>query len=363
MIDWNEVGYPGTSVFDGMTAAANWNTRALANVDAVNKLREWHLNTNLRKAARDIKEDELLTAAQIGAQVNKNLRLINQHNNELYRGKDGMMNVLNAIDPLSNGAFRRLSSDGKTIETVGVDGSVINTQPNYTGKTAERALLQNYGLGAMMEREQFFPREQFELGLNARLAQQRDATAAELEKLKMQVLLGGLGGLGGRGRGGRGGSGSGGEDSDKTRNPFSKESYSDFMGSVASHAATTLGLPVTEKGQPDFMNMTPEQKKEFDAAYQAILGMSMQGIYTNRWAPGQSLYNAGNLFLLGRADQANRAALSRYGLNVFEDIVGPALRTRPSGLPTGTHSNRLSGNVMPYNISPTSGLPYPGIIF
>ena len=35
MIDWNEVDYPGTSVFDGMTAAANWNTRALANVDAV----------------------------------------------------------------------------------------------------------------------------------------------------------------------------------------------------------------------------------------------------------------------------------------------------------------------------------------
>lgn len=363
MIDWNEVGYPGTSVFDGMTAAANWNTRALANVDAVNKLREWHLDTNLRKAARDVKEDELLTAAEIGARANKNLRTISKFNNELYHGKDGMMKALDAIDPLGGGAFRRLSSDGKTIETVGVDGSVINTQPNYTGKTAERALLQNYGLGALMEREQFFPREQFETGLNAQLALQRDATAAELEKLKMQVLLGGLGGLGGRGRGGRGGTGGDSDGADKTWNPFSKESYSDFTGAVASHTATTLGLPVTEKGQPDFMNMTPEQKKEFDAAYQAILGMSMQGIYTNRWAPGQSLFNAGNLFLLGRENQANRAALRKYGLGVFDDIISPALRPRPIGLPTGTHSDRLAGHVAPYNISPSSGLPYPGIIF
>lgn len=361
MIDWNEVGYPGTSVFDGMSAAANWNTRALANVDAVNKLREWSLNDDLRNTVRALKEDEAATAAEIGARANKNLRLLSQHSNELYRGKDGMLNVLNAIDPLSNGAFRRLSSDGKTIETVGADGAVVNTQPNYTGKTAERALLQNYGLGALMEREQFFPREQFETGLNAQLALQKDATAAELEKLKMQVLLGGLRGLGG-GHGGSGGS-SGGSKSDKYIDPFSKESYSDFTGTVASHTATTLGLPVTEKGQPDFMNMTPEQKKEFDAAYQAILGMAMQGIYTNRWAPGQSLFNAGNLFLLGREDQANRAALRRYGLGVFDDIISPALRPRPAGLPVGTHSDRLSGHIRPYNLNPTSGLPYPGVIF
>lgn len=365
MIDWNEVGYPGTSVFDGMTAAANWNTRALANVDAVNKLREWSLDDNLRNTMRALKEDEAATAAEIGARANKNLRTISKFNNELYHGKDGMMKALDAIDPLGGGAFRRLSSDGKTIETVNVDGSVVSTQPNYTGKTAERALLQNYGLGALMEREQFFPRERFEQGLNAQLALQRDATAAELEKLQMQVLLGDLGGLGGRGRGGRGGTGGGegGDNPDKTWNPFSKEPYSDFLNTTAAHTTTLLGLPATEKGMPDFMNMTPEQKQQFNAAYQAILGMSMQGIYTNRWAPGQSLFNAGNLFLLGREDQANRAALRKYGLGVFDDIIRPALRPRPLGLPAGTHSDRLAGHVAPYNISPSSGLPYPGIIF
>lgn len=332
MIDWNEVGYPGTSVFDGMTAAANWNTRALANVDAVNKLREWSLDDNLRNTVRALKEDEAATAAEIGARANKNLRTISKFNNELYHGKDGMMKALDAIDPLGGGAFRRLSSDGKTIETVSVDGSVINTQPNYTGKTAERALLQNYGLGALTEREQFFPRERFEQGLNAQLALQRDATAAELEKWKMQALLGGLKGLGG-GRGGSGGGGGGGDDKpDKPWDPFSKQDFADYLSTTASHTAMTLGLPITEKGQPDFMNMTPEQKQQFNTAYQAILSTSMQGIYTNRWAPGQSLFNAGNLFLQGRERQASIDALRRYSLDVLDDIILPSLRPRPTAM-------------------------------
>lgn len=353
MIDWNEVGYPGTSVFDGMTAAANWNTRALANVDAVNKLREWSLDDNLRNTVRALKEDEAATAAEIGARANKNLRTISKFNNELYHGKDGMMKALDAIDPLGGGAFRRLSSDGKTIETVSVDGSVINTQPNYTGKTAERALLQNYGLGALMEREQFFPRERFEQGLNAQLALQRDATAAELEKWKMQVLLGGLRGLGG-GRGGSGGGGGGGDDkSDKPYDPFSKMPIDTFFNTVSSHTAVTLGLPVTEKGQPDFMNMTPEQKQQYDAAYPAILGMAMQGIYTNRAAPGLSLYNAGNLYRYGMIDQANRAALRRYGLGVFDDIISPALRPRPTAMglsPEFTYSGKY--RTAPLGVAP-----------
>lgn len=360
MIDWNEVGYPGTSVFDGMNTAANWRSRSLANVDAVNKLREWQLDEDLRNTMRALKEDEAATAAEIGARANKNLRLLSQHSNELYRGKDGMLNVLNAIDPLSNGAFRRLSSDGKTIETVGVDGAVVNTQPNYTGKTAERALLQNYGLGALMEREQFFPREQFELGLNAQLARQQDATAAELEKLKMQVLLGGLRGLGG----GRGGSDGGRDNPKDPKSPWSKVDYMSFLNAVDREAAVAIGAPTTEKGQPDFMAMTPEQRQQFGKARMAIHNNAIQGLYSGRgWDYGQSLFNAVNLYHHGQADLANRTALRRYGLGAFNDIISPALRPRPIDLPTGAHSDRLAGHVTPYNVSPSSGLPYPGIIF
>lgn len=346
MIDWNEVGYPGTSVFDGMTAAANWNTRALANVDAVNKLREWHLDTNLRKAARDVKEDELLTAAEIGARANKNLRTISKFNNELYHGKDGMMKALDAIDPLGGGAFRRLSSDGKTIETVSVDGSVINTQPNYTGKTAERALLQNYGLGALMEREQFFPRERFEQGLNAQLALQRDATAAELEKWKMQVLLGGLRGLGG-GRGGSGG-GSGSDNPKDPKSPWSKVNYMDFLNALDREAAVAIGAPITEKGQPDFMNMTPEQKQQFDSARMIIHNNAMQGLYSGRgWDYGQSLYNGVNLFRLG-LDEANRKV---WGDRFLGILYGPGRQPRGASSP-------VTG--LPTEIPFTNNPVYPG---
>ena len=147
MINWNEVGYPGTSVFDGMSAAANWNSRALANVDAVNKLREWSLNSDLRDITRAYQEDEAATALALGKSANEDLRTLDKFRKGLYNSNTGYLDAINAINPLDGTAVRRLSKDGKNIETVRMDGTVLGTTPNRTGKDAENALLFNYGLG------------------------------------------------------------------------------------------------------------------------------------------------------------------------------------------------------------------------
>lgn len=214
MIDWNEVGYPGTSVFDGMTAAANWNTRALANVDAVNKLREWHLDTNLRNMMRTYQEDEAATALALGKSANEDLRTLDKFRKGLYNSNTGYLDALNAMNPLDGTAVRRLSKDGKNIETVRMDGTVIGTTPNRTGKDAENALLFNYGLGLGHAKANWMNREATRQSIELALAQAQNKGSSSMDELMMRLMLGlsASGGRGGRGGRGRAGGGFGGID-------------------------------------------------------------------------------------------------------------------------------------------------------
>lgn len=267
MVNLNDVGMPGTSVFDGMRSAAAWHAQTLENNRRGKELYEWDQNKDLRDVARDIAYDEAITKRAVEQESNRALRSLGRMRGTLYDGsKDGYLKALDVVNPLSGGATRRLSKDGKTIETVGVDGQVLGTTPNLSGKMAERAIIQNSGLSLLREVEEFFPREAREQQQQLQMAMAQDRTRADMLDMQMRMLAGALGmggGLGGRGgRGGRGGAGG-------LRSPYAFET-TDFERTdkaIARRAMQRFGIPANERGEPDFTAIDPEKAADMQRQY------------------------------------------------------------------------------------------------
>lgn len=266
MVDWNKLDMPGDDVFSGMNTAETWSTRSLANVDAVNKLREWHLNNDLRDMVRAYEEDEAATALALGKSANEDLRTLDQYRKGLYNSDTGYLDALNAMNPLDGTAVRRLTKDGKNIETVRMDGTVIGTTPNRTGKDAENALLFNYGLGLGHAKQNWMKREIARQNIELALAQAQNKGAASSEELMLRLMLGmgaggGRGGLGGRG--GRGGADDGFDPMDAIR-----------IEQLQSNAAARIaGILPNADGKYDLSMATPEQQAQY---WRALSGLKQR---------------------------------------------------------------------------------------
>ena len=313
MIDWNEVDYPGTSVFDGMSAAANWNSRALANVDAVNKLREWSLNEDLRNVTRAYQEDEAATALALGKSANEDLRTLDRHRKGLYNSNTGYLDALNAMNPLDGTAVRRLTKDGKNIETVRMDGTVLGTTPNRTGKDAENALLFNYGLGLGHAKANWMNREAARQNIELALAQAQNKDATRTEELMMRLMLG-MGAGGGRGRGGRGGRGGAGDGFDGF-DPMDAIRIEQLQSSAAARMA---GIIPNADGKYDLSMATPEQQAQY---WRALSGLK-QRFQGNVYGLNMDPYLALDVSAAGLQQEWARAA---------------AEAARPPIDPTGKH--------------------------
>lgn len=275
MVNWNEVGYPGTSVFDGMNTAANWRSRSLANVDAVNKLREWHLDTNLRNMMRAYQEDEAATALALGKSANEDLRTLDRYRKGLYNSDTGYLDALNAMNPLDGTAVRRLTKDGKNIETVRMDGTVIGTTPNRTGKDAENALLFDYGLGLGHAKQNWMKREIARQNIELALAQAQNKGAASSEELMLRLMLGmGAGG----GRGGRGG-GRGGAGGDGGFDGFDAMDAIRVEQLLSNAAARIASILPNADGKYDLSMATPEQQAQYWSALSGLKQRFQGNVY------------------------------------------------------------------------------------
>ena len=336
MINWNEVGYPGTSVFDGMSAAANWNSRALANVDAVNKLREWNLNEDLRNITRAYQEDEAATALALGKSANEDLRTLDKFRKGLYNSNTGYLDALNAMNPLDGTAVRRLTKDGKNIETVRMDGTVLGTTPNRTGKDAENALLFNYGLGLGHAKANWMNREAARQNIELALAQAQNKDATRTEELMMRLMLGmgaggGRGGRGGRG-GGRGGAGNGSDGFD----PMDAIRIEQLQSNAAARMA---GIIPNADGKYDLSMATPEQQAQY---WRALSGLK-QRFQGNVYGLNMDPYLALDVSAAGLQQEWARAA---------------AEAARPPIDPTGKHKITPPINASKWG---TSGLLTPAL--
>lgn len=300
---------PGVSVMQGIGSANQAFSGMLSNVNTLNQLREWDRQEGVRSLLRDIAYDQALTRRETEAQSNKALRALGKVRDSLYDGsKDGYMKALDMVSPLANGQTRRLSSDGKSIETVGLDGTVLGITPNYSGKMAERAMLQNYGMDILRERDIFFDREARDQMANLQLASMQNSALNKQNEMLMSALMKGLSGGGQGSGGGRGGKG----DSDK--DGFEDMSSSDMariFPMLQTEAALAAGIPIDAQGRPDLSTADPEAIGRY-RAYSANLqhGM-MQGIYANNLPQPLAYYTAVQNFLggLNRAQAQQKAAV------------------------------------------------------
>lgn len=150
---------PGLSLAQGLQAGFQAAGTGLQNVDTINKLSEWNKNAAIRDLQRAAAQDQLTTNNQLNAASNQTLLGIQKLRPQLYSSPDGYLQALNQISPVGQGFTRRLSSDGKTIETVNPLGAVVGTTPNYTGKAAENALLNAGGI-SLAARAQQLPQQE-----------------------------------------------------------------------------------------------------------------------------------------------------------------------------------------------------------
>lgn len=150
---------PGLSLAQGLQAGFQAAGTGLQNVDTINKLSEWNKNAAIRDLQRAAAQDQLTTNNQLNAASNQALLGIQKLRSQLYSSPDGYLQALNQISPVGQGFTRRLSSDGKTIETVNPLGAVVGTTPNYTGKAAENALLNAGGI-SLAARAQQLPQQE-----------------------------------------------------------------------------------------------------------------------------------------------------------------------------------------------------------
>ena len=150
---------PGLSLAQGLQAGFQAVGAGLQNADNIRKLSEWDKNAALRDLTRQAATDQLQTSIPINAAANKTLLEIQKMRPLLYGRPDGYLQVLNQISPAGQGMTRRISADGKTIETIDPIGAVVSTTPNFTGRAAENALLNSGGI-SLIDRAKGLPAQE-----------------------------------------------------------------------------------------------------------------------------------------------------------------------------------------------------------
>lgn len=305
---------PGLAVMQGISAANQAHSGLLQNVAAMNQLYEWDRQEGVRSLLRDIAYDQALTKRETEAQSNKALRALGKVRDSLYNGsKDSYMKALDMVSPLANGQTRRLSSDGKSIETVGLDGQVLGITPNYSGKMAERAMLQNYGMDILRERDIFFDREARDQMANLQMASMQNSAMNKQNEMLMKALMGSLSGRGsgsgGGGKGGKGGAGGAGDMWDSQTTDLSR-----VRQEMLARIAMRKGLNMDENGNIDTSMLDPEQaaklRNEVLSDYAAMENLYLQGRNAG-YNPAIAIANADNslarLLLAQQAAQAETA--------------------------------------------------------
>ena len=275
---------PGLSLAQGLQAGYQAAGTGLQNADTINKLSEWKKNAALRDLTRQAATDQLRTSIPLNAAANKTLLEIQKLRPLLYSRPDGYLQVLNQISPVGQGMTRRISADGKTIETIDPIGAVVSTTPNFTGRAAENALLNAGGISlidrvkALPAQEQADAHNQTQLMIE-RMRRQSAYDVAELG-LRSARLMAGAGGHGGKGAGVDG-------------NPkFSAEDYTKLLNNLIWQLdVSTPGskLPYDSKtGHVDMgqVTMNPEQVTRLaqltDAANRRLaagVGQGAQPVY------------------------------------------------------------------------------------
>ena len=168
---------PGLSLAQGLQAGFQAVGAGLQNADNINKLSEWNKNAALRDLTRQAATDQLRTSIPLNAAANKTLLEIQKLRPLLYSRPDGYLQVLNQISPVGQGMTRRVSADGKTIETIDPIGAVVSTTPNFTGRAAENALLNAGGI-SLIDRAKGLPAQE--------QADAHNQTQLMIERMKTQ---------------------------------------------------------------------------------------------------------------------------------------------------------------------------------
>ena len=275
---------PGLSLAQGLQAGYQAAGTGLQNVDTINKLSEWNKNAALRDLTRQAATDQLRTSIPLNAAANKTLLEIQKLRPLLYSRPDGYLQVLNQISPVGQGMTRRVSADGKTIETIDPIGAVVSTTPNFTGRAAENALLNAGGI-SLIDRAKGLPaQEQADAHNQTQLMieRMRRESAYDVAELGLRSarLMAGAGGHGGKGTGIDG-------------NPkFSAEDYTKLLNNLIWQldvATPGSKLPYDSKtGHVDMgqVTMNPEQVTRLaqltDAANRRLaagVGQGAQPVY------------------------------------------------------------------------------------
>ena len=197
---------PGLALAQGLQAGFQAVGAGLQNADNIRKLSEWDKNAALRDLTRQAATDQLQTSIPINAAANKTLLEIQKMRPLLYGRPDGYLQVLNQISPAGQGMTRRISADGKTIETIDPIGAVVSTTPNFTGRAAENALLNAGGI-SLIDRAKGLPAQEQADAHNQtqilleRMRRQSAYDVAELGLRSARLMAGAGGGRGGKGAG------------------------------------------------------------------------------------------------------------------------------------------------------------------
>ena len=276
---------PGLALAQGLQAGFQAVGAGLQNADNIRKLSEWDKNAALRDLTRQAATDQLQTSIPINAAANKTLLEIQKMRPLLYGRPDGYLQVLNQISPAGQGMTRRISADGKTIETIDPIGAVVSTTPNFTGRAAENALLNAGGISlidrakGLPAQEQADAHNQTQLMIE-RMRRESAYDVAELGLRSARLMAGAGGGHGGKGAGVDG-------------NPkFSAEDYTKLLNNLIWQLdVSTPGskLPYDSKtGHVDMgqVTMNPEQVTRLaqltDAANRRLaagVGQGAQPVY------------------------------------------------------------------------------------
>ncbi len=335
---------PGLSLAQGLQAGYQAAGTGLQNVDTINKLSEWKKNAALRDLTRQAATDQLRTSIPLNAAANKTLLEIQKLRPLLYSRPDGYLQVLNQISPVGQGMTRRVSADGKTIETIDPIGAVVSTTPNFTGRAAENALLNAGGISlidrakGLPAQEQADAHNQTQL-MTERIKAQSAYDVAELGLRSARLMAGAGGGRGGKGAGVDG-------------NPqFSAEEYTKLLNNLIWQLdMSTPGskLPYDSKtGHVDMgqVTMNPEQVTRLaqltDAANRRLaagVGQGAQPVY----GAMAGVLDHNNQITKANIEQARKAqeAAAEEARRRSENLELP---TSGSAKPTGTEWYNRNG--------------------
>ena len=334
---------PGLSLAQGLQAGYQAAGAGLQNVDTINKLSEWKKNAALRDLTRQAATDQLMASIPLNAAANKTLLEIQKLRPLLYSRPDGYLQVLNQISPVGQGMTRRISADGKTIETIDPIGAVVSTTPNFTGKAAENALINAGGI-SLVDRAKGLPaQEQADAHNQTQLMIERMKAQAQYDVAELGLrsarLMAGAGGHGGKGAGVDG-------------NPkFSAEEYTKLLNNLIWQldvATPGSKLPYDSKtGHVDMgqVTMNPEQVARLaqltDAANRRLAAGVGQGAQPVYGAMAGVLDN-NNQITKANIEQAKKAqeAAAEEARKRSENLELP---TSGSAKPTGTEWYNRNG--------------------